>query len=181
MRVENAAGRSVWTPPRTTPEAALDPRVAFIVRDMLRDVVDRGTATAVRRFVPSTIPVAGKTGTTNDNTDVWFVGMTPDLVAGVWLGLDRPAPIAAGAAGGTLAGPVFGRLVQRYYQSAPRPRDWLPPEGLVIAELDRATGEPASPFTPVEQRYVEYFLPGTEPGALQVTPWKLFQWGPLTP
>ena len=179
MRIENAAGRPVWTPPRTVPVPALDPNVAFIVRDMMRDVVERGTATSIRRFLPSSIPVAGKTGTTNDNTDVWFVGMTPDLVGGVWIGLDRPAPIVAGAAGGTLAAPIFGRIAQRWYGETPRPRDWLPPEGLVLAELDRTTGEPATPFTPMEQRYVEYFLPGTEPGALQVTPWKLFQWGPI--
>ena len=180
LRIEDAAGRAVWTAPRASAEQALDPHVAFIVRDMLRDVVERGTATSVRRFLPASIPVAGKTGTTNDNTDVWFVGMTPDLVAGVWLGFDRPAPITAGAAGGTLAAPVFGRLAQRYYAGGDAPpREWLPPEGLVIAELDRATGEPATLFTPAEQRYVEYFLPGTEPGALRVSAWKLFQWGPV--
>ena len=61
------------------------------MRDIMRDVVTRGTATAVRDFVAAEIPVAGKTGTTNDNSDVWFVGMTPEIVAGVWLGFDKPA------------------------------------------------------------------------------------------
>jgi penicillin-binding protein 1A len=151
--------------------------VAFIVRDMMRDVVERGTATSVRRFVPRSVPVAGKTGTTNDDTDVWFVGMTPELVAGVWLGFDRPATIVPGAAGGTLAAPVFGRIARAYYAEHGASRGWTPPRGLATAELDRATGQPATPFTPADRRYVEYFLPGTEPGA--VSAWRLFQWGPL--
>src|SRR5690606_5389705 len=121
----------------------------------------------------SRVPVAGKTGTTNDNTDVWFVGLTPELVAGVWMGFDRPTSIVAGAAGGTLAAPVFARIAAAHHGNRPA-REWEPPAGLVMAELDRETGEPATPFTPVERRYVEYFLPGTEPGALRVTPWKLF-------
>ena len=178
---ETADGRTAWTPDVPRPTLALDPKVAFIVRDMMRDVVERGTAQSVRRWVPSHIPVAGKTGTTDDNTDVWFVGMTPDLVAGVWIGFDQPKSIAPGAAGGSLAAPVFARVVADHYRRHPAPREWTPPEGLVAVELVRGTGQPADPFTPVEQRYVEWFLPGTEPGAVRVSPWRLFQWGPITP
>ena len=98
----------------------IDPKVAFIVRDMMRDVVERGTATSVRRYLPASIPVAGKTGTTNDNTDVWFVGMTPEIVAGVWLGFDKPKTITPGAAGGTLAAPIFGKMMAEYYAHAGR-------------------------------------------------------------
>ena len=93
---------------------ALDPRVTYVVRDMMRDVVERGTAASIRRYLPASIPVAGKTGTTNDNSDVWFIGLTPDLVAGVWLGFDKPTSITAGAAGGSLAAPVWGKMVARY-------------------------------------------------------------------
>ena len=96
-------------------DSVLDPRVAFIVRDMMRDVVTRGTATSVRRYVPERIAVAGKTGTTNNDTDAWFVGMTPEIVAGVWVGFDKPAPIAPGAAGGSLAAPIWGDMIGRYY------------------------------------------------------------------
>jgi penicillin-binding protein 1A len=177
LRIESAAGRTVWTAPRADARIVMDPHVAFIVRDMMRDVVERGTATSVRRFVPASVPVAGKTGTTNDNTDVWFVGMTPELVAGVWLGFDRPTTITPGAAGGTLAAPVFGRIAQAYYAAHGASRGWTAPQGLVTAELDRATGQPVTPFTPADRRYVEYFLPGTEPGA--VSAWRLFQWGPV--
>ena len=111
-RVEDRNGRTVWTQSIRTLAPALDPQVAFIVRDMMRDVVDRGTATAVRRYLPAGVPVAGKTGTTNDNTDVWFIGLTPDLVAGVWLGFDKPQPIAErGVAGGLLAAPIFAQML----------------------------------------------------------------------
>jgi penicillin-binding protein 1A len=176
--IEDRTGRVAWQQPPAPLQPVLDPKVAFIVRDMLREAVERGTATSVRRFVPASIPVAGKTGTTNDNADVWFVGMTPDLVAGVWLGFDKPVTIAPGAAGGTLAAPIFGRLVQLAGAGRGGPA-WLPHEGLVRAELDRATGEVAVAETPPERRYTEYFLPGTEPAILRMDAWRLIRLGPI--
>ena len=181
-RVENLEGKAVWVNPTAAPRPVIDPRVAFIVRDMLRDVVERGTASSVRRYVPASIPVAGKTGTTNDNTDVWFVGMTPDLVTGVWLGFDSPRPIAPGAAGGTLAAPVFGRMMARVYSSGSRPgggAGWIAPDGIIAAQLDRTTGSLADPTTPDDRRYTEYFLEGTEPLPIRVNGWRLFKAGPI--
>ena len=177
-RIEDRTGRTVWTPEPKPPSLAIDPRVAFIVRDMMREAVERGTGAWVRRLVDPRVPVAGKTGTTNDNTDVWFVGMTPELVAGVWLGFDRPRPIARGAAGGTYAAPIFGQMIAKYYEGR-AVGAWVPPAGLVSAELDRATGLLADAFTPPERRYMEYFLEGTEPVELRPTPWLVFQYGPL--
>jgi penicillin-binding protein 1A len=145
---------------------------------MMRDVVERGTATGVRRLVPRTIPVAGKTGTTNDNADVWFVGMTPELVAGVWIGFDQPKTITAGAAGGTLAAPIWGEMVGRWYQGRTS-AGWETPAGLVAMEIDRETGRPADAMTPPERRYTEHFLAGTEPGARLVDPVGIWGWGPL--
>ena len=178
VRVEDRQGRTVWEPEPTAPALALDPGVAFIVRDMMRDAVDRGTAGAVRRYVPDSIPVAGKTGTTNDNTDVWFIGMTPDIVAGVWLGFDRPTTITAGSTGGGLAAPIWGDMIGRWYQGGTTTA-WTPPAGLISAELDRATGLLAGDTTPPEQRYTEYFIEGTEPLALRPSAWKLFRVGPI--
>jgi penicillin-binding protein 2D len=177
VRVEDPAGRAVYSQGVHMLPPAMSPEVAFIVRDLMRDVVERGTATVVRRYVPSSVPVAGKTGTTDDNTDVWFIGATTDLVAGVWLGFDRPRPIMPGAAGGTLAAPIFGQMLARssYGRGAP----WTPLPGLVTAELDRAGGTLAEASTPPERRYLEYFLPGTEPGALRVDARRFFAWGPL--
>jgi penicillin-binding protein 2D len=163
-RIDDRVGRPVWASPPGPGAAVLDSNVAFIVRDMMRDVVERGTATSVRRTLPATIPAAGKTGTTNDNTDVWFVGMTPDLVAGVWLGFDQPRTIAPGAVGGTLAAPIWARMMATYYQGRD-PTAWTPPATLVTADLDRATGALADDSTPPDRRYTEYFLPGTQPVA----------------
>jgi membrane carboxypeptidase/penicillin-binding protein len=164
---------------------ALDPRATYVVRDMMRDVVERGTAASIRRYLPVSIPVAGKTGTTNDNSDVWFIGLTPDLVAGVWLGFDKPVSIASGAGGGSLAAPVWGKMVARYYASKPEiltsraPEQWVPPVGVIMGEVDRATGALATPDTPAERRYTEYFVEGTEPPSLRADPWKIFGWGPI--
>jgi penicillin-binding protein 1A len=177
LRVEDRAGRVVHSQGVTRLPPALDTATAFIVRDLMRDAVDRGTATAVRRYLGGA--VAGKTGTTDDVTDVWFVGMTPDLVAGVWLGFDRPKPILAGASAGGLAAPIFGQMVAR----AGRARGvdaWAPPPSVVAAELERPLGALATAATPADRRYTEYFLPGTEPGALRLDARRLFTWGPIS-
>jgi penicillin-binding protein 1A len=181
-RVEDATGKVVLQRGPSVPQSVIDPRIAFIVRDMMRDAAERGTGTPARRAVPANVPVAGKTGTTNDNVDVWFMGVTPDLVAGVWLGFDRPTTIAPGVAGGSLAAPIWGEMMAKYYANRPVSSSaWTPPIGLVTAELDRVTGLLADAATPAERRYTEYFLPGTEPEPLRSVPWKLAVFGALTP
>jgi penicillin-binding protein 2D len=179
-RVENSSGKVLMSQPVHALAPALDPRVAFVTRDMMRDVVDRGTAVAVRKYVPASVPVAGKTGTTNDNTDAWFIGVTPGLVAGVWMGFDRPIPMGNAAAGGSFAAPVWGRMVARYLSArGVRTNEWEPPIGVISAELDRATGQTATAFTPPAQRYTEYFVEGTEPDSLKLDPWTAFRGGAL--
>lgn len=178
--VEDRSGKVVWQSRPSVAPHVLDPKVAFIVRDMMRDAVEHGTATSVRRYVPANIPVAGKTGTTNDNADVWFVGMTPDLVAGVWLGFDSPRTITPGAGGGSLAAPIWGRLVQQAGVGRGG-GSWAPPEGLVVADLVRATGEVANDSTPPTQRYTEYFIPGTEPPVLRMDAMRILRLGPFVP
>ena len=123
-RGRERARRCCSVPP-SAPQSVIDPRIAFIVRDMMRDAAERGTGAPARRAVPANIPVAGKTGTTNDNVDVWFMGMTPDLVAGVWLGFDRPKTIAPGVAGGSLAAPIWGEMMAKYYAGRPVPPAWV--------------------------------------------------------
>ncbi len=178
-RVEDLAGRLVFSQPASVPRHVLDPRVAFIVRSMMTDVVDYGTGQSARRAVPASIPMAGKTGTTNDNVDVWFMGVTPDLVAGVWLGFDKPQPITPGAVGGTLAAPIWGQMVARWYAGRQAGSFPPPPAGLTFAEADRQTGAFATPATPPDRRYTEWWLDGTEPEPLRSNPWKLPVWSPL--
>ena len=178
VKVEDQARRTVFTPQPAVPELAMDPRVAFIVRDMMREVVERGTAASVRRYLPARVPAAGKTGTTNDNTDVWFVGMTPEIVAGVWLGFDKPKTITPGAGGGSLAAPIWGQMMAQWYEGR-ETREWLAPGGVVPVEIDRETGLLADASTLPERRYTEWFIEGTQPGAVQYDPWRLVEWGPL--
>jgi len=162
MLVQGSAGLPVYEAAPVRQDTVLDPRVAFQVVDMLRDAVIRGTGTAASRGLPAGLPVAGKTGTSNENADVWFVGMTPDLVAGVWLGFDRPRTITAGAFGGTLAAPIWGLFAAEVYASRAVPAPWEPPRGLVTLRVRRSDGAYA-PHDSTDASYSEYFLEGTEP------------------
>ncbi|MCL4213259.1 MAG: PBP1A family penicillin-binding protein [Gemmatimonadales bacterium] len=176
-RVDDPAGRPIYATGPQRHAAAMDSAVAFVSLGMMREAVDAGTATAVRRYLGPQVPVAGKTGTTNDNTDVWFVGMTPSIVAGVWLGFDRPKTITPGAGGGSFAAPIFGQMLAGWIGLVGD--DWTPPASIISAELDRATGALAEAETPVERRYLEYFVPGTEPAALRLDARRLFRAGPI--
>jgi penicillin-binding protein 1A len=117
----------------------LEPAVAFVLTSMLGDVVDRGTARSVRS-VGFGGAAAGKTGTTTDGNDAWFIGYTPDLVGGVWIGFDQPRPIVSNASGGSLAAPVWGRMMRRVYANRRSPADWRAPVGVVARRVDPATG-----------------------------------------
>ncbi|HET7276031.1 MAG TPA: penicillin-binding protein 1A [Longimicrobiaceae bacterium] len=164
-RVEDRHGNTVWQSPGGG-ERVLDPSLAFVLTSMLRDVVDRGTASAVRATGFSG-PAAGKTGTTNSATDVWFVGYTPELVAGIWMGMDDPQTIVRGASGGALAAPVWGRIMERIYAERPMPEPWTPPGGVITAQVQRGTGMLVDETCPVTgPTYTEYFvnsIPFSEP------------------
>ncbi len=162
-RVEDARGNVLWEAPvRTRP--VLPPNVSFLTLSLMQDVVNRGTGSGVRTAgLPYSVPAAGKTGTTNDAADVWFIGTTPDLVAGVWLGFDRPQRILQGASGGRLAAPVWGRVVADFYQNRPAPPAWVAPADLIAVEVDRESGHLPTSACPPEQVSTEWFIPGTEP------------------
>jgi penicillin-binding protein 1A len=136
-RVEDMNGRLVWLD-RPQPRQVVDSAVAYLVTSMLEDAVDHGTATAVRRGGYRG-PAAGKTGTTNDGADAWYVGYTPAYVATVWIGFDRPARISANASGGRLATPVWVRMI-REYETGGAPAPWPVPSRVVERSVDPATG-----------------------------------------
>ncbi len=118
----------------------LSTETSFVVLDALRDVVDRGTAVAVRATGYDG-PAAGKTGTTDGVRDAWFIGLTPDMAAGVWIGYDRPRTITRHGSGGGLAGPVWGRWMQAVHrQLGEDSLAWLPPPGVRPVRYDPATG-----------------------------------------
>jgi penicillin-binding protein 1A len=140
-RIDGADGQTLWQ--RPAPDL-LPPIVseitAFVVLDALRAVVDRGTGTPVRSYGYRG-PAAGKTGTTNDGRDAWFVGLTPEMVAGVWVGFDQPSEIVRGGGGGTLAAPAWATWMEAIRRSS-RPRDgaWIPPAGVQRVWYDPADG-----------------------------------------
>jgi penicillin-binding protein 1A len=163
LRVEDADGGIVWQP-QVRRNPVLDEDRAWLLTNMLTWVVDRGTArTAVRVRGGFRPPAGGKTGTTNDGTDVWFIGFTPEMVTAVWIGFDQPMKIKANAQGGLLAAPAWAQFMNDVYERRPPPEEWERPEGLVLFEVDSQTGYRATHFCPREAVYFEWFIPGTEP------------------
>jgi 1A family penicillin-binding protein len=156
-RIERMDGTLLWSSePELTP--AMDPRDAFQVTSMLRGVVDAGTGNVVRAMGVDG-PIAGKTGTTNDGADTWFVGYTPVLVAGFWFGYDTPRSLGGGASGARMAAPAWVRFYREGWKE--RGRDWDVPDGLVSATIDPETGALAGQYCPLANR--EWFRTGTEP------------------
>ncbi|MET1410751.1 penicillin-binding protein 1A [Roseibium sp. HPY-6] len=138
-------------------EQVLDPMTAYQITSMMEGVVQRGTATSVRAVER---PVAGKTGTTNDEKDAWFMGFTPDLAVGVFVGYDNPKPMGRGATGGQVAAPIFTDFVKKALSDKP-PVEFRVPRGLQLIAINRSTGGRASPGAP--GAILEAFKPGMAP------------------
>lgn len=124
---------------------------------MLEGVVQRGTATRVKAVGK---PVAGKTGTTNDYKDAWFVGFAPDLAVGVFIGFDKPRRMGRDATGGGVAAPVFRDFMIEATKDEPAIPFRIPP-GLQLIQINRSTGFRTSASDP--KAILEAFKPGTEP------------------
>jgi penicillin-binding protein 1A len=140
-----------------TREQVADPGSAFQIVTMLQGVVERGTAKVVQAVGK---PVAGKTGTTNDWRDAWFVGFTPDLAAGVYIGFDDPDSLGDDETGGHIAAPVFRDFMIAALKDAPATAFRTPP-GMRVYRVSAATGLPAGAGEPA---IYEAYKPGTEPG-----------------
>jgi penicillin-binding protein 1A len=162
LRVEDASGQALLDVPAEA-SPALSPGAAYLMTSVLQDVVERGTGTAARAQGPAGVPLAGKTGTTNDSQDAWFVGATPEVVAAVWLGYDQPRTLGKGASGGSFAAPVFGRVLREYYKARPVPLPWIRPGDVEEREIDVASGSLAVAGCPPDRVGRELFLPGTTP------------------
>jgi penicillin-binding protein 1A len=158
-RIEAGDGTVLWRAPAPRAERVLGDVEAFQLTSMLESVVDGGTGRVVRDLGVRGA-VAGKTGTTNDGADVWFVGYTPTVVAAVWFGYDAPRPIAESASGGRLAAPAWAAFYLDGWLERD-PSDWEPPAGMVSRTIDAFNGDLANEWCPVTQR--EWFRAGTEP------------------
>ena len=156
-RIERMDGKLLWSSePELTP--AMDPRDAFQMTSMLRGVVDGGTGNVVRAMGVEGA-IAGKTGTTNDGADTWFVGYTPVMVAGFWFGYDTPRSLGGAASGARMAAPAWVRFYRDGWRE--RGRDWDVPDGLISVAIDPQTGGRATEWCPMATK--EWFRVGTEP------------------
>ena len=122
-------------------EQVLDPRTAYQITSILEGVVIRGTGSRVRRATDK--PLAGKTGTTNDYKDAWFVGFSPDLAAGVYVGFDMPQTLGQGEAGGTVAAPIFADFMVAALEDQPGV-PFRVPSGVRLVRVDAKTGRPSN-------------------------------------
>jgi penicillin-binding protein 1A len=135
----------------------VDPHTAYQMTSILEGVIQRGTATSLKAL---NRPLAGKTGTTNEEKDAWFVGYTPDLVVGVFVGFDTPRPMGKGNTGGAIAAPIFGSFVKEALADEPAAPFRVPP-GIKLVRVSLKTGLRASPDDP--GAIMEAFKPNEEP------------------
>jgi penicillin-binding protein 1A len=167
------------------PEVGMQPEVAFVLESMMREVIDYGTGAAARALGR---PAAGKTGTAQDHRDAWFVGFSPEMVAGVWVGFDSHDPLGSHETGAGAALPAWLRFMQATAATRP-PVEFQPPSGVEFARIDPKTGllardaGPAAPGQPpgAESRFMA-FVTGTaptqtapEPGTSGAAPQSFFQ------
>ncbi len=138
-------------------EQVLDPMTAFQITSIMEGVVQRGTATVVNTLGR---PVAGKTGTTNDYKDAWFIGFTPDIVAGVYIGYDKPKSLGRGMTGGPVSAPVVRDFLKEALAGKP-PVPFRVPPGIKLVRVDLKTGVRAGPNS--TRVILEAFKPGTAP------------------
>ncbi|HSJ16427.1 MAG TPA: PBP1A family penicillin-binding protein [Longimicrobiales bacterium] len=178
-RVEDENGRVLWEPQAQPRRPGMRADVAYIITDILRDAVDYGTGTSVRA-AGYRGPVAGKTGTTNNATDAWFVGYTPELVGTIWIGYDEPSALGSAATGGGLAAPVWGRMMRAVERERGAGGEWRMPSGVRLRTIDPNSGlllaegcqpEWGSPAN-------ELFIAGNEPAtACPYRDWWSDLWG----
>jgi len=177
-RVQDRDGKTIWradnrdckdcqspgwtaqmTPPDIpdTREQVEDPRTTYQMVHILEGVVQRGTAAALRNI---DFPLAGKTGTTNDSKDAWFIGFTPDLVCGVYVGFDNPVPLGSRETGASVAVPIFRSFITEAIKGK-SPVPFRVPPGLRMVRVNPATETLAPPSD--KNAIWEAFIPGTEP------------------
>jgi len=151
--------RQQWTEVPPAVNSVLAPDVAYVTTSMLKDVLRYGTAKSLQGFSLER-PAAGKTGTTDDYRDAWFIGYTPQLITGVWAGYDKPRPMGRGFTGGAICAPIWGRFMRAALKDKPAV-DFPKPEAVVSLLIDPTTGDLATPGCPEKRE--EFYVPGTQP------------------
>jgi len=152
-------GRNAWTNNPATLTPVLSPATAFVTTQMLKDVMVYGTAKNLKKFSRQ-YPSAGKTGTTDDYRDAWFVGFTPNLITGVWVGYDKPRPGGKGFTGGAVAAPIWERFMRPALAGRPA-ADFPKPDTVVSVSIDPKKSCLEASDSPLRRE--EFFINGTEP------------------
>lgn len=160
-QVKDRDGKVVYDQ-RPNAKMVISEETAFIMAHMMKGVVERGTATILKKLER---PVAGKTGTTNEEMDAWFVGFTPEWAGGIWVGFDVKRQIGHKETGGKVAAPIFLYFMQEFLKDTP-PLDFVIPDGVVPVTVNVNSGRPTSDDDP--GAFVEYFKSGTETSLDQV-------------
>jgi len=162
IRKVRSRANAIMQSTEAQPEPSIKPEVAYVTADMMRAVIEdpEGTARSLGILMR---PIAGKTGTTSDHKDAWFIGFTPSLVAGAWTGFDDSRLMGPHETGGHAAGPMWLSFMKAALAGKPI-EDWPPiPPGVTMVKVNRNTGAPAADNDPYALR--EVFLAGTEPAA----------------
>jgi len=172
-RVEDRDGRVLFTAEESSTQA-ITPTTAFLMSTMLADVINAGTG-ARARSLGFTLPAAGKTGTTNDFKDAWFIGFTPSLITGVWVGYDQPHTIIRNGFAGDVAVPIWASFMKTA-TLGDKPQSFKAPAGVTTASVCRLSGKLANDgcedVEVVDERggltrrsmvYTEYFARNTVP------------------
>jgi len=147
---------------RPEPKEAIRADTAFVMTNLLRGVVQRGTA---GRAAALNWPLGGKTGTTDDYTDAWFIGFDPDITIGVWVGLDQKKPIGSNMTGAEAALPIWIDIMKAWIGDRKEPPQFPSPGNIVFVTVDKGSGEPAVDGTP--GAIPEAFIAGTQPGSIR--------------
>ena len=147
---------------RPEPRDAIRADTAFVMTNLLRGVVQRGTAIKAAAL---NWPIGGKTGTTDDYTDAWFIGFDPDITIGVWVGLDQKKPIGHNQTGAEAALPIWIEIMKAWIGDRSEPPKFEPPGNIVFVSVDKSSGGAADETTP--GAISEAFIAGTEPGGFR--------------
>jgi penicillin-binding protein 1A len=161
LKVSDRAG-NVLEENRPEPKDAIRADTAFVMTNLLRGVVQRGTGVKASAL---NWPVGGKTGTTDDYTDAWFVGFDPDITLGVWVGLDQKKPIGHNMTGAEAALPIWIDIMKAWIGDRTEPPAFEPPGNIVFVAVDKGSGEATTAGTP--GAISEAFIAGTQPGSFK--------------
>lgn len=156
LTISDSTGRVLYSND-AAPQQAIKPETAYLITNLLKGVIERGTGWKARELGR---PAAGKTGTTNEYHDAWFIGYTPDIVAGVWVGFDDHRPIGTKETGARTALPIWLDFMKKALKDTD-PKDFVVPDGIIFKQIDPKTGLLSTENC--KQSIREAFLPGTEP------------------